>query len=72
MNLFLIVYERDESCDWFFTTSKSEYLQEDKIVRKLIAKNYDIPIKNFDDYIDDYYVNKVSGQDGYKIKLVKE
>jgi len=72
MNLFLIVYERDESCDWFFTTSELEYLQEDKMVRKLIAKNYDIPLKDFDDYIDDYWTNKISEVDNYKIKLEKE
>ena len=72
MNLFLIVYERDESCDWFFKTSRTNELDDDDKVRKLIANHYDIDFDMFDDYIDDYYVSKVSEADDYKIKLVKE
>lgn len=72
MNLFLIVYERDESCDWFFITSEKDYLQYDDEIRKLIAENYDIEVSDFDDYITDYWVNKVDEVDNYKVKLVKQ
>lgn len=72
MNLFLIVYERDESCDWFFVTFKKDYIQDDLKVKKLIAENYDIELNRFDDYINDYWVNRVSEVNGYKVNLVKE
>lgn len=72
MNLFLIVYERDESCDWFFITSEKEYLQYEDEVKKLIANNYEIELEEFDAYISDYWVNRISEVDGYKVKLVKE
>lgn len=72
MNLFLIVYERDGSCDWFFFTSEKDYLKEtDHEVRQLIADNYEIDLSEFDRYIGDCWVNKVDGADGYKVKLVK-
>lgn len=73
MNLFLVVYEADESCDWFFVTSKKDYLKEtDKEVKKLIADNYGIELSEFNLYISDYWVNKVDNVDGYNVNLIKE
>jgi len=72
MNLFLIVYERDVSCDWLFVTSDKDYMQYDDEIRQHIAEHYSIDVTDLDKYIDNYWVNKVSGADGYKVKLVKE
>jgi len=72
MNLFLIVYERDGSCDWLYKTSRKNALDDDDKIRKLIANHYDIDFNMFDSYIDDYYVTKISEVDGYKVKLVKD
>jgi len=71
MNLFLIVYERDGSCDWLYKISRKNALDDDDKIRKLIANHYDIDFNMFDSYIDDYYVSKISEVDDYKIKLVK-
>lgn len=70
MNLFLIVYEHEESCDWFFATSKD--YPDDKEVKKLIAENYDIDMGEFNLYITNYWINEVDKVNNYKVKLVKE
>ena len=70
MYLFVIVYERDDGCDWLFKTSQKEYLN-DSTVKKLIARHYNISIDMFDECVDDYYISKIEQVDGYNIKLDK-
>ena len=73
MNLFLIVYSvEDGDTDWFLVTSEKEYLQYDDEVKKLVADSYEIELDEFDNWISDYWVNKISEVDGYKVNLVKE
>lgn len=73
MNLFLIAYAiEDGDTDWFYKASDKDWLQDDLEVRTLIADNYDIKLNEFDRWVDEYWVNKISEVDGYKVKLVKE
>lgn len=72
MNLYVIIYERDGSCDWLFHTSEKKLNEYDTEVKQLIAEHYDIDLEIFNDCITDYWVNIIDEIDGYKVKLVKE
>ena len=72
MKLYIIIYERDGGCDWFFHTSEKKLSEYDTEVRQLIADHYDIGLNMLDDAITDYWVNVIDEVDGYKVKLVKE
>lgn len=72
MKLYIIIYERDGGCDWFFHTSEKNLNEYDKEVRALIAEHYDIDVEMLEDCITDYWVNVIDEVDGYKVKLVKE
>ena len=69
MNLYLTVYERDDtSPDWFLWTSKDYPTgdQELKKIKKHLKENDD------ESNVLDYWTNKITMVDGYKIKLEKE
>ncbi len=69
MNLYLTVFERDDtSPDWFVWTSK-EYPTDDQELKKI--KEH---LKENDDgsEVGDYWTNKITMVDGYKVKLEKD
>lgn len=69
MNLYLTVFERiDADPDWFTWTSENEPTdnQELKKIKQHLKENED------ESEIGDYWTNRISEVDGYKIKLVKE
>lgn len=70
MELYIVGIDRvDTSPDWFFITS--EDYPSNELVEKEIRKQQSLSKDEFDDYINEYWVEK-AWANGYKIKLVKE
>lgn len=70
MKLYAVILDRvDSDPDWFFITSKD--FPNDKKIIKAIKKHQDLNNEEFNNYINEYWVESVYAT-GYKIKLEKE